>query len=106
MQPADVRPVKSLKSILFVSDSPMPWGRRVRKLCRAAAGAGSLGGGILQEGEAWCLQGPESALCSPAEPPAVPSGRSGTGFLEDTPLSPAEEEEEGNWVGCPVQAAC
>lgn len=84
----------------------MPWGRRVRKLCRAAAEAGSPGGGILQGGEAWCLRGPGSGLCSLAGPPAVPAGRSGTGFLGDILLSPEEEAEVGSWVGCPVQAAC
>lgn len=98
--------MKSLKSSLLVSDSPTPSGRQVRKLCRAAAGAGSPGGGILPEGEAWCLRGPGSGPCSPAGPPEVQACHSGTGFLGDTPLSPAEEVEEGSWVGCPAQAAC
>lgn len=98
--------MKSLKSTLLVSDSPMPWGRRVRKLCRAAVVAGSPDGGILQGGEAWCLQGPGSGPCSPAVRPGVPACRSGTGFLGDIPLSPGEEAEEGSWVGCPAQAAC
>lgn len=84
----------------------MPWGRRVRKRCRAAAEAGSLGGGILQGGEAWRPQGPGSGPCSPAGPPGVPAGRSGTGFLGGIRLSPEEEVEEGSWVGCPAQAAC
>lgn len=102
----DVRPVKSLKSLPLVSDSPMPWGRRVRKLCRAAAEAGSPGGCIPRAGEAWRLRGPGSGPCSPAERPGVPAGRSGTGFPGDIPLSPEEEAEEGSWVGCPERAAC
>ena len=84
----------------------MPWGRQVRKPCRAAAGAGNPGGGILQVGEAWCPRGPGSGPCIPAGPPAVPSGRSGTGSLGDIRLSPEEEAEEGSWVGCPARAAC
>lgn len=86
---------------------PMPLGRRVRRLCKAAAGAGSLGGGIPQVGEAWCLQDPASGPCSPAVLPAEPpSGRSGTGFLGGIPLILEEEEEGDSWVGCPAQAAC
>lgn len=84
----------------------MPWGRRGRKPCRAAAGADSLGEGILQGGEALCLQGPGSGRCSPAGPQEVPVGRSGTGFLGGIPLSLEEEAEEGSWAGCPAQAAC
>lgn len=84
----------------------MPLGRRVHKLCRAAAEAGSPGGCIPQVGEAWFLQDPASGLCSPARPPGVPAGCSGTGFLGDIPLSPEEEVGEGSWVGCPARAAC
>lgn len=84
----------------------MPWGRQVRKLCRAAAEVGSQGGGILQEGEPLCLRDPGSGLCSPAGLQEVQAGRSGTGFLEGIPLSLQEEVEEGSWAGCPVQAAC
>lgn len=98
--------MKSLKSTLLVSDSPMPWGTRVRRLCRAAAEAGSPGVGILQGGEPWCLRGPGSGPCSPAGPPGVPAGRSGTGFLGGIRLSLEEEVVEGSWVGCPVRAAC
>lgn len=84
----------------------MPLGRRVHKLCRAAAEAGNPGGCIPQVGEAWFLPDPASGLCSPAQPPGVPSGRSGTGFLGDIPLNPEEEVGEGSWVGCPARAAC
>lgn len=84
----------------------MPWGRRVRKLCRAAAEAGSLGGGILQGGVALCLRGPGSGPCSPVGHQEVPAGRSGTGFLGGIPLSLEEEVEEGSWAEYPVQAAC
>lgn len=106
LQQPDVRPVKSFKSTLLVSDSPMPWGRRVHKLCTAAAEVGSPGGGILQGREAWCLRVPGSGLCSPAGPLGVPLGHSGTGFLGDIHLNLEEEAEEGSWVGYPVQAAC
>lgn len=84
----------------------MPWGRRVRKLCRAAAEVGSPDGCILQGREAWCLRGPGSGPRSPAGPPGDPAGHSGTEFLGDIHLSLEEEAEEGSWVGCPVQAAC
>lgn len=84
----------------------MPLGRQAHKPCRAAAAAGSLGGGIPQGGESWFLLDPVSGPCSPAGPPAIPAGRSGTGFLGDIPLSPEEEVGEGSWVGCPAPAAC
>lgn len=94
--------MKSLK----ISDSPTPWGRQVRKPCRAAAEAGSPGGGILQGGEALRLLGPASGRCSPAGPPGVQEGRSETAFPGGIPPSPGEEAEEGNWAGCPARAAC
>lgn len=85
----------------------MPWGRRVRKLCRAAAGGGSPGGGTLQGDEAWCRPGPGSGLCSPVEHRAVPAGHSGTGSLGGSPLSLEAEAEVGSLAGSlEVQAAC
>lgn len=85
---------------------PTPWGRQVRKLCRAAAEGGSPGGGILQGGAAWCLRDPGSGLCSLVEPQGVPVGRSGTVSLEDSPLILEVGAEGGSWAGCRVQAAC
>lgn len=84
----------------------MPLGRRAHKPCRAAAAAGSPGGGTQQGGESWFLLDPGSGLCSLAGPPAVPSGHSGTGFLGDIPRSPEAEVGEGSWVGYPAPAAC
>lgn len=89
-----------------LSDSPKPWGRRVRKPCRAAAEAGSPGGGIPQGGAAWCPLGPGSGQCSPVELLEAPLGHTGIEFLGDIPLNPGEGEEEGSWAGCPVQEAC
>lgn len=85
---------------------PMPWGRRERKLCTAAAEAGSPGGGIPQEGAPWCLPEPGSGQCSPAGLPEAPSGHTGTEFLGGIPLNPEEEAEEGSWAGCPAREAC
>lgn len=84
----------------------MPWGRRVRRPCRAAAGAGSPGGGIRPAGEAGSLRGLGSGRCSPAGPPVVPEGRSGTGFPAGSPLSRGEGAEGGSWAGCPAHGAC
>lgn len=75
------------------SDSPTPWGRRVRKPCRAAAGGGSWDGGTLQGDEARCHLGPGSGLCSPAGP------HSGTGSPGGSPLSRGVAVEGGRWVG-------
>lgn len=94
-----------MKSLKAVSDLPMAWGRRVRKLCRAAAEAGSPGGGIPPEDEAWFLRGPESGLCSLAGPPGVPVGCSGTASLGGSPLSQEVEVVEDSWAGCPVREA-
>lgn len=102
LQPA-ARAVKSFKA---VSHSPMPWGRRERKLCTAAAEVGSPGGGIPQEGAPWCLPEPGSGQCSPAGLPEAPSGHTGTEFLGGIPLNPEEEAEEGSWAGCPAREAC
>lgn len=84
----------------------MAWDRRVRKLCRAAAEAGSPGGGILQEDEAWCLRVPGSGLCSPAGPPGVPVGCSGTASLGGSLLSLEVEVAEDSWAGCPAREPC
>lgn len=84
----------------------MPWGRQVRKLCRAAAEAGSPGASTPLVGEAWCLQGLGSGQSSPVGPQQALTGGSGTEFLGGIPLSLEEEVEEGSWAGCPVQEAC
>lgn len=98
--------MKSLNNSQCVSNSPTPSGRRARTPCRAAAGAGIPGGCIPLGGEAWFLPDPASGPCSPAGPPGVPAGRSGTGSPGDNPLSPEGEAGEGSWAGRPVRAAC
>lgn len=104
LQRHDAKAVKPLMKVS--SDSPTPSGTQERKRCRAAAGAGSPGGGIPQGGEAWCRRAPGSGPCSPAGRREVPGGRSGTGSPAGILLSPGEEAEEGSWAGCPGQGPC
>lgn len=87
---------------LWRRDSPTPWGRPERRLCRAAAGAGSPGGCIPQLDEAWILLDPASERCSLVGPPGLPVEHSGTGSPAGIPLSLAEEVVEGSPVGFPA----
>lgn len=84
----------------------MPWGRRVRKLCRVAAAGGSPGGDTPQGGVAWCFQGPGSGRCSPGGPREAPLEHTGTEFLGGILQNPEGGVEEGSWAVFQPQRAC